>query len=166
MTNPSPHDRAMIVEMLRQFRAAQEVLLHGEGGSSNWGPSMPKTWTGEMKELERCLGLLAYRKPLLHRQVMSRYVDPVVSRRKMKGRLTRRGPVDEMLWPELGPCAEVRAFAKLAEYGSSNQYTCLVASWPSWVCKPTVELGVDFLVGSFTSRSAVGPALPPEMVAA
>lgn len=166
MKSPTVGDRDLVAAMLRQFRAAQETLLRGEGGDRDAPWSMPLTWTPEMRELERCLNVLAYRRPVLHRQVMSRYVDPVLSRRTMKGRVSRRGAVEVTAWPDLGACAEVRSFAKLPEHGSTNQYTCLVASWPGWVNKSLVELAVDFLVREFRSPSAVGPALPAEMIAA
>jgi hypothetical protein len=60
----------------------------------------------------------------------------------------------------------VRTFAKLPEHSSTNQYSCLVASWPAWVLKPVVEDGVEFLLREFRVLSAVGPALPAEMLAA
>lgn len=162
----SSHDREVVVSMLRSFRAAQETLLRGEG-SRGGVLGMPLTWTLEMRELERCLGVLARRRPRLHRMVMARHVDPVIGRRTLRGRLERRGGVESMVWLDLGPCAEVRSFAKLPEAGRANEYTCLVASWPAWVLKPQVELGVDMLVRLFVPPSAaVGPALPVEMVAA
>lgn len=166
MRNPSDRDREMVGEMLRQFRAAQETLLRSSGGGSGNVPLMPRTWTPEMRELERCLGVLARCRPGVHRQVMARFVDPVLARRTMVGRLVRRGGGDVMVWPQLGGCAEVRSFAKLPEHEKSNQYSCLVASWPSWVNKVVVNSGIEFLVGEFVVSGAVGPALPAEMLAA
>jgi hypothetical protein len=164
---PTQRDYEMVRDMLRQFRAAQETLLHSSDGGGDAKPwAMPRTWTIEMRELERCLGVLARRKPFLHRQVMSRYVDPVVSRRTMRGRFDRKAGVDVLVWPDLGTAAEVRTFAKLPEHAATNQYTCLIASWPSTVNKILVAEAVEFLVREFRMSSAVGPALPAEMLAA
>ena len=161
MKNPTQRDRDTIVAMLQQFRAAQETLLCSEAGGDGNGWKMPKTWTPEMIELDRCLGLLARAKPKHHRHVMSRYVDPVVSRRTMAGRMTRRGARETMVWPQLGPNCEVRIFQKLPEHKSTSTYTCLIASWPGWVNKPLVEQGLSWLLDWYTPPSeAAGPALP------
>ena len=167
MKNPTAQDRDTIVAMLQQFRAAQETLLRSEAGSGGNPHLMPKTWTPEFRELERCLSHLARARPKHHRHTMARYVDPVIARRTMAGRVTRRGNVETMVWPQLGPNAAVLTSAKLPEHKGSSTYTCLVASWPAWVNKPVVEEAVDCLVRWFTPPSeAVGPALPLEMVSA
>ena len=128
---------------------------------------MPKTWTAEMRELERCLEVLARSKPRLHRQVMACYVDPTIGRRKMRGRMERRGKADVMVWPQLGPCAHVLKWAKLPEAGKASEYSCVVATYPSWVNKPLVALAVACLLREYEPPSdAVGPALPAEMLAA
>jgi hypothetical protein len=83
----------------------------------------------------------------------------------MAGRVTKRGALETMVWPQLGPHASVVTSAKLPEHKGSSTYTCLVASWPAWVNKPVVEEAVDCLVRWFTPPTeAVGPALPLEMV--
>lgn len=164
MKHPTPRDYEMVRDMLRQFRAAQETMLHSSDGGGDAKPwAMPRTWTLEMRELERCLGVLAYRDPLLHRQVMSRYVDPVVSRRTMRGRFNSVGL---LVWPDLGAATEVRTSAKLPEHAKTNQYTCLVASWPAWVNKVLVSEGIEFLVREYRDGSAVGPSMPFEMLPA
>jgi hypothetical protein len=170
MINPTQRDRDTIISMLQQFRAAQETLLRS-GDTPRGGDRaplrMPQTWTPEMRELERCLALLAYRKPKVHRHVMARHVDPILSRRTMVGRATKRGGTELIIWPQLGPCAEVRTSAKLPEHKGTSVYSCLLASWPAWVNKPTVEAGIDTLVRWYEPPTAsVGPALPLEMVAA
>ena len=165
MKDPTPQDHETIVAMLQQFRAAQETLLRGSAGSSGNPKLMPQTWTPEMRELERCLALLSRRKPKHHRHVMARYVDPQISRRTMVGRV-KNGLRQTMVWPQLGPNAAVLTSAKLPEHKGTSTYTCLIASWPAWVNKPTVEHGIDLLVGWYEPPSAVGPALPLEMVAA
>lgn len=161
MKDPSLHDREVIVTMLGQFRAAQETLLTGGQGDPANVRKMPKTWTPEMRELERCLALLSHRKPKHHRHVMARYVDPLISRRTMAGRVRNHGAQQVMTWPQLGPNAAVLTSAKLPEHKGTSTYTCLVASWPAWVNKPTVEHGVTLLVAWFTPPSeSVGPQLP------
>jgi hypothetical protein len=96
---------------------------------------------------------------------MSRYVDPIMSRRVMAGRLTRRGTIETIVWPQLGANSAVITSAKLPEHKGSSTYTCLVAAWPAWVNKPTVEQAVTWLVDWYTPPTeAVGPALPLEMV--
>ena len=165
MKNPTARDRDTIITMLQQFRSAQETLLCSEAGSGGNPHLMPKTWTMEMRELERCLSLLAHRKPVHHRHTMARYVDPTVARRTMAGRVTRRGAVETMVWPQLGANAAVITSAKLPEHKGSSTYTCLVATWPSWVNKPTVEQAVSWLMDWYTPPTeSVGPALPLEMV--
>lgn len=162
MNDPTVQDRETIIAMLGQFRAAQETLLSGGFGDPSNVKKMPKTWTPEMKELERCLALLSRRKPKVHRHVMARHVDPTISRRTMAGRVQKHAFRETVVWPQLGPNAAVLTSAKLPEHKGTSTYTCLVASWPSWVNKPTVELGVDFLVSWYEPPSAVGPALPAE----
>lgn len=166
MKNPTAQDRETLVAMLTQFRAAQETLLRSESRGTGEVMKMPKTWTPEMRELERCLGLLCRSKPKHHRHVMARYVDPLIARRVMVGRAEKHAFKDSIVWPQLGPNAAVITSAKLPEHKGTSTYTCLVASWPAWVNKPTVEYGIDCLVRWFEPPSAVGPSLPVEMVAA
>jgi hypothetical protein len=167
MKNPTQRDRETIIQMLQAFRAAQETLLRSSTGSSGNPKLMPKTWTPEMRELERCLSHLCRTKPKHHRHVMARYVDPVIARREMVGRIKNQGAKQVMVWPQLGPHTAVLTSAKLPEHKGSSTYTCLVASWPSWVNKPTVEHAVDCLVRWYQPPcEAVGPAQPLEMVAA
>ena len=163
--NPTARDRDTIIAMLQQFRAAQETLLCTEAGTGGNPHLMPKTWTPEFRELERCLSQLARAKPKHHRHTMARHVDPIISRRTMPGKLARRGSVETIIWPQLGPHAQVLTSAKLPEHKGSSTYTCLVASWPTWVNKPVVEEAIDCLVRWFTPPTeSVGPALPLEMV--
>lgn len=170
MKDPSIRDRETIINMLQQFRAAQETLLRSGDtprGGDRAPHQMPKTWTPEMRELERCLSVLAHKKPQIQRHVMARHVDPALSRRTMVGRQTKRGTKDTISWPQLGPHAEVRTSAKLPEHKGTSVYTCLVASWPTWVLKTTVESGVDLLIRWYVPPTeSVGPALPLEMIAA
>jgi hypothetical protein len=167
MNNPTQRDRDTIIDMLQAFRAAQETLLCGVTGSSGNPKLMPKTWTPEMRELERCLGQLCRVKPKHHRHVMARYVDPTISRRTMVGRATRRGGIETIVWPQLGPHSAVVTSAKLPEHKGTSTYSCLVASWPTWVNKIVVGEAVDSLVRWYTPPSeAVGPAMPLEMIAA
>ena len=167
MNDPTPQDRDTIIAMLGQFRAAQETLLSGGFGDPANVKKMPKTWTPEMRELERCLSRLSRTKPKHHRHVMARHVDPLIARRIMVGRIKNQGAKQVMQWPQLGPNAQVLTSAKLPEHKGTSTYTCLVASWPAWVNKPTVEHGVDCLVRWYSPpSSAVGPALPLEMIAA
>ena len=167
MKNPTDRDRETIVAMLQQYRAAQETLLRGDFGSTGKPKLMPSTWTPEMRELERCLGLLCRAKPKHHRHVMAKYVDPLVSRRTMVGRVRKQAFRDVMVWPQLGANAMVLTSAKLPEHKGTSTYTCLVASWPAWVNKPVVAEGVELIARWYVPPSeAVGPALPLEMVAA
>ena len=166
MKNPTAQDRETIIAMLGQFRAAQETLVSGGFGDPTKVRGMPKTWTPEMRELERCLSMLSRAKPKHHRHVMAKYVDPVVSRRTMVGRVQKHAFRDKMVWPQLGPNAQVLTSAKLPEHKGTSTYTCLVASWPAWVNKPIVDLGIDWILRCYEPPSAVGPAMPVEMVAA
>lgn len=167
MKNPTDHDRDTIIAMLGQFRAAQETLLCTEARGNGNPHLMPATWTSDMRELERCLGLLCRAKPKHHRHVMARYVDPFIARRTMVGRIKNQGARQTMTWPQLGPNAAVLTSAKLPEHKGTSTYTCLVASWPAWVNKPTVEHGITTLVSWFNPpNEAVGPAQPLEMIAA
>lgn len=167
MKQPTSRDRETIILMLTQYRAAQETLLRSESRGDGNPIRMPATWTPEMRELERCLSLLAHRNPKHHRHVMARHVDPTLSRRVMTGRTIRRGGRETIIWPQLGPCSHVVTSAKLPEHKGTSVYTCLIASWPSWVNKPTVDHGISLLVNWYTPPTeSVGPALPLEMVAA
>jgi hypothetical protein len=167
MKNPTQRDRDTIIDMLQAFRAAQETLLCGVTGSAGNPKLMPKTWTPEMRELERCLSQLCRAKPKHHRHVMARYVDPVLSRRTMVGRVKNQGHKQVIVWPQLGPHAAVLTSAKLPEHKGTSTYTCLVASWPAWVNKPTIEHGIDCLLRWYEPpNAAVGPTLPDEMLVA
>ena len=167
LNNPTVRDRDTIVAMLTQYRAAQETLLTGGIGDPDNVRRMPKTWTPEMRELERCLSRLCRTRPKHHRHVMARYVDPVLARRVMVGRVRNNGAHQVMVWPQLGANSTVVTSAKLPEHKGTSTYTCLVASWPAWVNKPVVEQGVDLLVRWFVPpNEAVGPAQPSEMIAA
>lgn len=167
LKNATDRDRDTIIAMLGQYRAAQETLLRSEARGSGNPHLMPKTWTQDMRELERCLSRLAYQKPLNHRHVMARHVDPLIARRVMVGKIRNHGAQQVMVWPQLGPCSSVLTSAKLPEHKGTSTYTCLVASWPGWVNKPTVERGIDLLVSWFEPpNEAVGPAQPLEMIAA
>jgi hypothetical protein len=75
--------------------------------------------------------------------------------------------METIVWPQLGPNAAVVTSAKLPEHRGTSTYSCLIATWPAWVNKPTVDHGIDSLLHWYEPPvESVGPAMPLEMVAA
>lgn len=151
--------RDTIIELLKHYREAQETLgSAGDNGSGEGQPwRMPKAWNQSYRELERCLHVISGERPKQHRQLMARYVDPTICRRRLIGRRKGDGSV---LFVNMPYHAEVRSYAKLPDKDRlANEWDVVLATWPAWVKEQLVGHAVDALVKHF-----VGDAyLPQEM---
>lgn len=153
--------RDTLVEMLRRYRDAQETLT-GSYVSTGDGavPLMPPTWTASMRELERCLQVLSGERPKQARQLLARYVDPAISRRRLRGKRAKDGQVT---FAELPKHSEVRAYQKLPDVDrAANEWDVILASWPTWVRASLVEAALQRLEALFVGE----PFVPVEFLAA
>lgn len=148
-----------IVEMLKRYRDAECCLERSTGTGDGPGPLMPLVWNASFKELERCLQVLSGERPKQARQLLARYVDQVVSRKRLRGKRAKDGAVTF----DPGQHCEVRSYAKLADSDrAANEWDCVVASWPRWVRASIVDGALQRLEGLFVGE----PFLPVEMLAA
>lgn len=150
--------RAILIELLMNYRVAESTAGRSDAkGSGEQYPRMPKSWTPSYRELERCLHVMSGDCPKLARQILGRYVDPVTSRKKLVGKVEHKPGGREVLrWKDMPDRSEVLTFTKLPEHGLTNQYTCLVVTWPRWVRASLVEAGLRQLEAlySFTPQLA------------
>jgi hypothetical protein len=144
--------RDTIVEMLKRYREAQETLNQGNDPGNGGVTLMPATWNHSFRELERCLHVLSG-----DRHLLARFVDPIISRRRLIGKRTKDG---EVVFANVPHHAEVRSYAKLPDKDRAvNEWDVVLATWPGWVKNQLVAGALDALESEFKSE----PFLPKEM---
>src|SRR4051794_23697147 len=116
--------REVLVALLTNYRAAEQGGSGGDGKRSRGRvPMPPRTWTASYRELERCLHVMSGDAPKQTRQLLARYVDPVVSRRRLIGQRLKDGSVRFVNVPHH---SEVRSYAQLPDRGHANEWDVLL----------------------------------------
>jgi hypothetical protein len=152
--------RDTIIELLRRYRDAECTLERSTGTGDGAAPLMPACWNESFRELERCLHVLSGERPKQARQLLARYVDPQISRRRLIG---KRGKDEAVTFKDVPTHSEVLSYAKLPDSDrAANEWDVVLASWPRWVRTPLVESALDRIEALFKGE----PYLPQEMLRA